>query len=206
MGQVFDKTGWGQAVQARMEPQAGWGFRILGCLAGLVVALGHSGCGYEPVFGGAAPAAQLTVATAPYATARVEVVQAAVAGARSELGRAGVLDAGTGYPRLVVEVTRVDELSTGIRPSDAEPGERLVPLARGSAVAVVGRAWVETSAGSGPERDTGDLRRVEFVESGPNAVADSLRFDQALASAARRLGRDLVRRVLGEPVPGNELL
>jgi len=164
------------------------------------VLVGLTSCGYRAVYGGGDPEGRLSVTAAPSRVPNAGAVQSVLAGVRSELGRAGVLRAGEGYPRLVVEVLRVDEVGTGIEaPGDA-------PLARGSAVAVVGRAWVESQPDAPPERDTGDTRRSERIAVGQSAAGDSLFHDEALRAAGRRLGRALAKRVLGEPEPADEAL
>jgi hypothetical protein len=99
---------------------------------------------------------------------------------------------------MVVELVRVDEKSVGIAVSQG-PGGATVPLARGSSVAVMGRAWVEDSGGAAPARDTGDLRRVEQYASESDSRRDSFRYDQAVRAAADELGHSLARRVLGLP-------
>jgi hypothetical protein len=136
--------------------------------------------------------------------ARIDAVQETLAGARAELSKSGALEPGGGYPRLVVEVLRVDERASGIvagtRPSTGEQ----VPIGRGSAVAVLGRAWVEPSRGAGRLQDTGDMRRVEYYASAQDSALEALRHDEAVRAAARELGRALVRRVLGAPEPDVE--
>jgi hypothetical protein len=66
-------------------------------------------------------------------------------------------------------------------------------------VGVLARAWVERAAGSGHERDTGDLRSVDVMAAEADARLEALRLDDASRAAARRLGERLARRVLGEP-------
>ena len=95
---------------------------------------------------------------------------------------------------------RVDEKSAGIAASQG-PGGATIPLARGSTVAVTGRAWVEDSKGAEPSRDTGDLRRVEQYASETTRDAESFRYDQAVRAAADELGHSLGRLVLGLPEP-----
>jgi hypothetical protein len=162
--------------------------------------LGLTSCGYRAVYGGADPEQRLAVVASPSRVPNAGALQAVLAGARSELGRAGVLRGGDGYPRLVVDVLRVDEVGTGI----AATGD--LPLARGAAVAVVGRAWVEPGPDAPSERDTGDTRRSERVTAGSSAAADRLLHDEALDAAGRRLGRALAQRVMGEPTPADEPL
>jgi hypothetical protein len=160
--------------------------------------VGPSACGYSPVYAGGRPAERLTVVAAPHAVPQTDVVHEVMAGAREELSRAGVLRPGTGHPRLVIQVLRVDEQSSGIAAMNE------MPLARGSSVGVSGRAWVEESLGGDRVRDSGDLRRVEWVSSGPTSANDAVRHDGAQRLAGRRLGRSLALRVLGEPEPAVE--
>ena len=172
--------------------------RLWGLLLGLLLA----SCGYGPVYGGARPDTRLSVHAAPPKIPDVGASQAVLAGARSELSSAGVLASSGGYPRLVIELSRVDERSLGILADST--GNDAQPLARGSAIGVVGRAWVEEAPGAAPSRDTGDMRRAERFASGLDRVTDSRRDEAAIAAASRRLGRALARRVLGYPEPADE--
>lgn len=161
------------------------------------------GCGYRPVYG--APAeARLTVVPAPQTTPRLEVVHQVMAGVRRELSAAGALRPGSAYPRVVVEVLRVDELPTGIAALPGEDGDRRRPRARGSAVGVTARAWLVEHEGAEPSRDTGDLRRVEYAAVVENARLGARVFDDAARVAARRVGRALARRILGRAEPSVE--
>jgi hypothetical protein len=172
-----------------------------------------AGCGYAPAYGGERPHQRLTVVVSAPGIPQAFVVHEVVAGARQELSRAGVLQPGSGYPRFVVQVLRVDEASSGIVAPDgqvsgrgASPGlpDEETPLARGSAVGVVARAWVEEGPSAARQRDSGDLRRVEWVSAGAVAADDAVRHDGALRLAGRRLGQALARRVLGDPEPARE--
>jgi hypothetical protein len=160
----------------------------------LGIALICTSCGYRSLNAAHdTPESRLSVAPAALAAPEGFALEAAVAGARRELGRAGALKS-SGYPRLVVELVRVDETSSGIAALDDRP------LARGSVVAVVVRGWVERSAGAERERDTGNVRRVErFSTATPSA--DSQRHLEAARAAARAAGGAIARRVLGEPEP-----
>jgi hypothetical protein len=157
------------------------------------------GCGYRPAYAGREPAEQLSVEPGPTRIPQADAIAAALGGARAELSRAGALRDGSGYPRMVVELVRVDEKSAGIAVSQGG-----MPLARGSTVAVTGRAWVEDARGAEPSRDTGDLRRVEQYASEADSRRDSLRYDQAVRAAADELGHSLGRLVLGLPEPAME--
>jgi hypothetical protein len=163
-----------------------------------------AGCGYQPLFGGAAPSAALSVAAARH-VAWPRVLDAALAGARGELARLGALGGDGDYPVLMVELTRVDELASGIS-ARALGGDGVAPAARGSNVAVTGRAWV-LEAREGPStRDTGDIRRSARHAAGPDTLRESLAHDAALEAAARELGASLARAALGVPEPGFEPL
>jgi hypothetical protein len=150
-------------------------------------------CGYQPVYGAEGQQRYEVVAGA-YATASVEAVQAAVAGVRSELGAAQRL--GSGFPRVVVEILRVDERSIGAQ--RASGGE---PLARGSEIVVVGRARVMTSESAPASIDTGDISRAAQFAAGPTPSADNLARARAVRDAARAVGQVLGRSLLGLPVP-----
>jgi hypothetical protein len=73
------------------------------------------------------------------------------------------------------------------------------PIARGTRIGVLARAWVERTDGGPKERQTGDLRAVEVMSVESDARLEALRLDDASRAAARRLGERLARRVMGEP-------
>lgn len=151
-----------------------------------------SGCGYGPVYG-ASGGPRYDVVTGRVATSSFEAVQEAAAGVRSELGPAGAL--GSGFPRVVVEVLRVDERSIGVRSMGN------TPLARGSELTVVGRAYVLERADAAPSRDTGDLSRSTQFAAGTTPSADAASRSRAVRDAARSVGKALGRALLGLPEP-----
>lgn len=155
-------------------------------------------CGYEPVYSTQRPEVRLSVHAAPYGAPHVEAVAAAVSGVRRSLSAAGVLEPGDGYPRVMVEVVRVDEKAAGIIAEESADGvER--PSGRAASLGVVGRAWVEEVERGPHTRDTGDVRRTATYAVGASAVAEEPRYETALRSAAHALGQALGRRILGEP-------
>lgn len=156
-------------------------------------------CGYRSAYASGAPDERLTVAGAELASPHVAALEAALAGTRAELLRHGALAAGTAYPRVVVELVRVDEVGVGIR---ATPGPG--PLATGASVGVTARAWVVARAGAEPERSTGDVRRIVTVAQGGDALADREAFEEAALAAARLTGEGLASRVLGIVEPAVE--
>ncbi|GMV17739.1 MAG: hypothetical protein AMXMBFR56_59630 [Polyangiaceae bacterium] len=163
-------------------------------LLGLALTLGTAGaCGYQPVHGGQAPADRLSVVAAPALVPDAEAQQAALAGARSELGREGVLGSPTGYPRLVVELVRVDAEAVGIAELDGRP------IGRGAKVSVVARGWVEDAAGAPPSRVTGDVRRALTSPEGDGAISAAALRRDAARRAGEAAGRAVARHVLGIP-------
>ena len=166
--------------------------RAAGALAGVLFwCLG--GCGYGPVYG-ASGGPRYEVVTGRVATSSFEAAQEAAAGLRSELGPAGAL--GSGYPRVVVEVLRIDERSIGVRSMG-----NAAPLARGTELAVVGRAYVQERADAKPSRDTGDFSRSAQFAAGTTPSADAASRSRAVRDAARSLGKALGRALLGLPEP-----
>lgn len=163
----------------------------------LLLALPLAGCGYEPLYGGDAPRERLAVVAGRGRVPNADVIEAALDGARVELTRAGSLAPGSGHPRLVVEVLRIDEQSAGV----IAEGE--TPIARGAGLGVVGRGWVEEAPRGAPVRDTGDVRRVVEAASGADAPSDEAARSAALRAAASDLGHALARSVLGEPEPAS---
>ena len=169
---------------ARNRPRVGaWAGLLLGCALG---------CGYQPVYGGAG-GSRYEVVTGRVATSSFEAAQQAVAGVRSELQPAGAL--GSGFPRVVVEILRVDERSIGV--SSTSTG----PLARGTEIVVVGCAHVLERSEAAPSRDTGDLSRAAQYAAGSSPAADSAARSRAVRDAARSLGKALGRALLGLPEP-----
>jgi hypothetical protein len=163
--------------------------RFLVALAAAPVA---AGCGYHAVYGegeGERFHVRLVSAVVADAAAADEVAS----GARETLAREGALLPGDGHPALCIEVVRLDERSTGVS------GASGTPQARGSARAVVARAWLERTAGAPEERATGDVRAEVELATGPSPAADALAQDDALRAAARRLGQRLALRILGHP-------
>lgn len=167
--------------------------------AALLLALTPVACGYraENALSQAGP---LCVRAASPKVPHAAAVQAALDGAREQLARHDAL--GSSYPCLVVEVLRVDEAGTGVfapRPSDA--GQ---PFARGTAVAVVARGWVEQTPGGAASRDTGDVRRSAHAAAVAAGPPDSIQHGGAIQAAAERVGEALAARALGLPEPADE--
>ena len=167
---------------------------VLGAFAGALSA----SCGYRPAAMVSAFDGRLSVAAAPFTTPYPEAAAEAMSGARDELSSAGVLGAGR-FPRLVVEVVRVDELPAGIT---APRGQG--PMARGSDVGVTARGWIEEREGVPPENDTGDVRRLETVLQGSDPVGAGTSALEAVHAAAREAGRAVARRALGLAEPAIE--
>jgi len=176
-----------------------------------LVTLALGACGYRPLYGGERGDDRFAVVGATPLVADASVVSEVHAGLRAGLARGGALRGGNGYPRVVVEVLRIDTTSEGV---EAAPGGTRAaavgglpiasggarsPLARGTRVGVLARAWVERAPGAARERETGDLRAVDAMGAEADARLEALRFDDASRAAARRLGERLARRVLGEP-------
>ncbi len=164
----------------------------------LALSCGLSGCGYEPVYSTERPEIRLTVHAAPYGAPHLEAVAATVSGVRRSLSSAGVLRPGDGYPRVVVEVVRIDERAAGVVAADAADGEAR-PTARAAALGVVGRAWIEEVERGPRTRDTGDVRRTATYAAGPTTLSEQPRYEAALRGAGHALGQALGRRILGEP-------
>ena len=168
-------------------------------------------CGYRPLYGGGQGEERFAVMGVTPLIADASVVAEVEAGVRAGLARAASLRGGGGYPRVVVEVLRLDTQSEGIAalPGGVRTPEiggvpigaagAMQPLARGTRVGVVARAWLERAEGGPKERQTGDLRAVDVMQVEADSRLEALRLDDTSRAAARRLGERLARRVLGEP-------
>jgi hypothetical protein len=161
-----------------------------------------AGCGYHAVYAAGPPGKLRVVVVSslqPDAVAADEVAS----GVREELARAGALAGGDAYPRVEIEVLRADESSEGIA------AQADAPVARGTGVAMVARAWVATSADAAPVSDTGDMRAeetiaVDIAAGQPDPRASVFHHADALRAAARRLGRKLGARLLGQPAASED--
>lgn len=153
-------------------------------------------CGYQGVYS-AHPEhlhVKLVRALVPDAVAPDEVAS----GVREELARAGALDTGTSYPRVEIEVLRADETSEGIAAGASGP------VARGTGVAIVARAWIARGPDAQPEADTGDMRAEETIATDATARGSTFHHADALRAAARRLGHQLAARIMGLPAASED--
>ncbi|WP_394849459.1 hypothetical protein LZC95_18680 [Pendulispora brunnea] len=176
----------------------------LALLVGGAVACSVTGCGYRALY--AQPSeVRLSVVLVRARVADAVANDEVLSGVRTALAREGALAAGTGYPRMEVEVLRADEASEGIASATDATGTR-VPQARATQIGVLARAWIVRAQNGSHEADTGDVRAFNVVESsgGTGLVAESMRHDDALRAAARRVGQRLALRVLGHPVARDE--
>lgn len=179
----------------RCHPYAGFGSRFVGVLA--AGALWISGCGYHPAYGGQRPDVRLSISAAPSRAPESGALAGVISGLRAELSRAGVLNARHDYPRVVVELVRVEERGTAQTLARDPSGGGELPMAGGALVGVTARAWVQYANGQ-VERDTGDVRRTASFRSQANPGFDATQREAALANAARAVGEALGRRVMGE--------
>lgn len=162
-------------------------------------------CGYSAVYGGRPPEALLSVVASPQFTPETDAVAAVLAGVRKELSKQGALKGGTSYPRLVIQVLRVDEEPLGIAVQPARDGQK-VALARGMEMAVTARGWVVEREGGEPVTDTGDVRRSAGSASEAAPAIDLQARVMAIRAAGNEVGIALARRVLGEATAGTEPL
>jgi hypothetical protein len=158
-------------------------------------------CGYQAVYGREVLRLHVKVVRTivPYAVASDEVVAAV----REELALAGGASPGEGFPRVEIEVLRVDETSEGIAAGTSGP------TARANGVAVVARAWIVRDPGAAPESDTGDLRvqesiAIDQIGGAPDPRAGGFHYASAVRAAARRLGHKIARRIGGLPAANED--
>jgi len=183
-----------------------------------------SACGYAPVYGGGRRATEsfyvhLAQSSVPDAVTADEVV----AGVRDELARHGALaerdaaivfsresfghppgsarsspEQSPDYPRVEVEVLRVDEGAMAIAVGRAPDGSAL-PASGASRVGVVVRAYVRMHRDAEPVRDTGDMRVHDTIAVSNQATTALFGHIEALRALGRRAGRRIGRTVLGVP-------
>jgi hypothetical protein len=169
----------------------------------LAVLLLASACGYQPLY--ATPSGEsFHVHLVKSQIASSVVAEEVLRGARDTLAQEGSLAPGDGYPRLELEVLRVDETSEGIMQSQTSPSPTVfttVPIARATDLAVVARGWVVRHEGAPMELDTGDQRASALVGAPlGDATREIWQREDGLRAVARRLGGRIVLRILGHPV------
>jgi hypothetical protein len=155
-----------------------------------------AGCGYRAVYAGAGQ--KMAVVAGEMLVPDVNAAQAALSGARAELAASGRLASGSAYPRLAIDVLRVDEVSRGIHVQSGQP------VATGMGVAVVVRGRLQITAEQEPAVDTGDIRRSAELAGNADPRADSAVFAQAVRAAAERAGHAAARVAVGIPEPDDE--
>ncbi len=133
-------------------------------------------------------------------TTSERVAAEVVRGTTGALAKEGLLRAGdaSSYPRVEVEVLRIDEAPNGIAASAG------APLGRGHEVAVIARAVLRTEASGEGHRDTGDVRGQVFVARAPTLSRADAELDAATLAAARRAGRLLGESLAGHPIATEE--
>lgn len=167
----------------------------------LVVVALVSGCGYRALAshdgtGGAGP--RLFVAHGPTVVPSARSADALVAAVSGRLAEANELRGGDGYPRVEVDLVRIDETVEGLASTGSSP------ISQGLRVTVVGRARVVRAKGEASALETGDMSAHVTVTSGGTSASALVLRDEASVGAARILGRRLAERVLGLPAPSDE--
>lgn len=156
-----------------------------------VLCLALLGCGYTPVHSTAPSAPRLGVVLTDVHTGDAVMLEALRFGASQALAARGMLRSDTAYPRLELEMLRLDRISEGV----AERGG--VPLARAFRIVVTGRARVAVGVNQYAE-DTGDVSVAEVRAASVGAQELMLDADGNRA-VAQKLGRTLTQKILGEP-------
>ena len=156
-----------------------------------------SGCSYQSVYGQSARE-HVSVQVGQVLIPETLAAQAAASGVRSELAAAGRLATGAQFPRLVLDVLRVDELSRGIHVQSGQP------RAAGMSIALTVRGRVFQAENQEARLDTGDVRRSVQLTGDSDPRVDSAAYDVALRSAAERAGRAVARIALGIPEANEE--
>ncbi len=160
-----------------------------------------SGCSYRSIYAESPRKETLSLGTPKSRVAYLSAALGAVDGLRAELSERAAYNWSDGYPRVELEVLRIDEHPLGIL---VAPGG--VPLARGSRISVTAEGWVVQQPGAERTRRTGDVRRSAAYGYAPAAAADSVEREKALREAARAVGQALAARILGLPVPTDDAL
>src|SRR5688572_19097507 len=87
----------------------------------IAFSLGFGGCGYRAVNEATPVEKRLAVVASVSQVPHAEAASTVLSAVRQELSGAGALRAGEGYPRVVVEVVRVDERASAIQERGDDP-------------------------------------------------------------------------------------
>jgi hypothetical protein len=167
--------------------------RALVVVCGLTGALGLS-CGYQPIRAQAETRGALSVTAVGQRSAEPQVDAAVLAGVGLALSQEGLLRNGNAYPRIEVELLRIERLSGAVGLSADDR-----PRARSIGMAVLARAWVALPDGTHVE-DTGDVREEGYRAAAARGAGEIQSDEEALQAVALRLGKKLGARILGYPV------
>ncbi len=148
-----------------------------------------SACGYHAVSGRGGEA--FHVALAKSGPVRSEVRREVELGIRDALVKEDALLVGDGYPALEYEVLDSLDAPTAIGAIGGTPS------AGGVRVRLRGRAWIRKSKDAEPERDTGDRSSESVVAAEGTALGANAELRGGELAAARTLGIELARSVLG---------
>jgi hypothetical protein len=172
----------------------------------------EAACGYQPVHGSGERIAReryavvLVGAKIADAAATDEVLM----GVREGLSREGLLRSGAAYPRVELEVLRMDEQADGLTAQRDPAGAARTPKARMVSLGIVARAWLRRTPGGDIEHDTGDVRGADVLGTpSVDGTADPRRSlfevrDGARATA-RRLGQKIALAIAGYTSAPDEL-
>jgi hypothetical protein len=155
-----------------------------------------AGCGYRPLHASAlaTEGERLAVLVVSSHVTPTSAADEVAGGVREALSESGALRSGTGYPRVEVEVVRIDQESDAI----ADLGG--APRARAVRVGVVARAWIKRAASEPATGDTGDVRAFSVVAADAvPALGSELVLERAARASGRRAGLRLGARLLGHP-------
>lgn len=152
------------------------------------------GCGYQPVLTHAPVQAPLHVVLTQSLVADPVAADEALQGLREALAERGALANGTGFPRVELEVLRVDEVAEGIGEGAGQPE------ARALRTGVVARAGVREAANAPLGRDTGDIRATVTHAAQASVEAHAFALTQGQRAAARKVGHLLGEQLLGIPI------
>jgi hypothetical protein len=152
-------------------------------------------CGYAPVHGVPRDVPRLGVVLADAHAGDAATGEALRLGAMQGLAARGLARAGEAYPRLELELLRIDRVPEGLAEVSTERGRQ--PLARAFRVVLTGRAWVAISERERTE-ETGDLS-VEIVRVAGRGAEELALDSDSIRLSAQKLGRALAQKIQGEP-------
>jgi hypothetical protein len=150
-------------------------------------------CGYQPEVGQSS-SQHYAVAAGRTSVPDPTMLPDVLLSARSELANHQAL-ASDPFPRLVIELVALEERASGLQATVQRP------IGRSTTLNLAGRAWLQREPDGKSCWDSGVIWVSDSYQVAEGFQRDTLDRDDLRRSLARRLGQQLMSKVLGLPAP-----